>query len=64
MMQKIAETTKGKYYHANNRAALENIFSEIEKKLPNTIIEKTEKKNIDLTLNLIILLLIIIVAER
>ena len=64
MMQKITETTQGKYYHADNRVALENIFSEIDKKLPNIIIEKTEIKNIDLTPIFFVLLLVILAIER
>lgn len=64
MMQKIAETTHGQYFHADNRAALEKVFAEIEKKLPNTTEQKIEKKSINLTPFLLLIVLLILAIER
>ncbi len=64
MMQKIADTTDGKYFHANNRIALEAIFADIDKKLPNISEEKIEKRSTDLTITLLIAFLIIFITER
>ncbi len=64
MMKKIAETTNWQYFHANNRASLEEIFSKIWTTLPNIIEEKIEKKSINLTPFLLIILILSLSAER
>lgn len=64
MMQNIAKTTHGEYFHAKDRTALEKIFTEIEKKLPNSTEEKIEKKTMNITPVLWMLLLLTMATER
>lgn len=64
MMQNIAKTTHGEYFHATNKIGLEKIFAEIEKKLPNLTEEKTEKTTMNIIPILLIIVLLTIASER
>lgn len=64
MMKKIAETTNWQYFHADNRGILEEIFTKIWKTLPNTIEENNEKKSINLTPFLLMILILSLSVER
>jgi Ca-activated chloride channel homolog len=54
MMRELAQTTKGEYFHADDRLGLQSVFGRIDSELGNTLVEKTENKNIDLGLHLLI----------
>jgi Ca-activated chloride channel family protein len=64
MMQKLAETTGGKYFHADDKIGLGQVFSDIAKTLSNTTEQKTEIKQTDLTPILIAIFLIFLIIER
>lgn len=48
MMKNIAEIAQGKYFHADNRIELEQVFSDIGKNLPNKSEDTIETKSINL----------------
>jgi hypothetical protein len=54
MMRRLADMTGGQYHHADDRLGLQRVFGRIDSELGNTLIEKTENKNIDLGLYLLI----------
>ena len=64
MMQKLAETTGGNYFHADDRVGLDQVFSEITKTLSNTTEQKTETHQSDLTPILVVLFVIFLIIER
>lgn len=62
-MKKIAEITQGKYFHADNRAKLEQVFSDIGRNLPNKSEEKIETRSINLTPLFFIIFCIFLVLD-
>ncbi len=64
MMMRIAETTGGKYFQADNRSALEEIFAGIDQKLPTLFETKTEENTTNLIPFLLLMLLAGLAIER
>ncbi len=64
MLRKIADTTKWKYFHADDRVWLSTAFTDIAEKLPNQTKQKTEIQHLDLTPALIVIFVILLLIER
>ncbi len=54
MMRELARATRGEYFHADDRLGLQTIFGRIDAELGNVLITKTENKNIDLGLYILL----------
>ena len=64
MMRKIAEISHGQYFHADNRRALEQVFDDIDRKLPPMTEKTTGTNSVDMTPIFSIIFLMLLLLER
>jgi Ca-activated chloride channel family protein len=64
MMKDLAKITNGEYFYAGNRVQLDEVFSNIDKKLPQIKEIKTEQQDIDLSAIFSMIFIIGILIER